>query len=147
MRLSQNAIEFGSLEEHVLVEVSQALFAGSLVRRAHLCPDLKVDHRRQVSLAQQQREPVREHLMEDGGIGQCPAKVPVWRSHDSPTMPAGLAWSSASKRPDVAFARLTRGEASRGLAARFACGMLCRRAGARKLREAADSALVALCSG
>lgn len=66
----------GALEEHVLVEVGQALLAGALVRRAHVRPDLDLRHGRHVHLAEDEGEAVRERLEVDGGGQGGPRVTP-----------------------------------------------------------------------
>jgi hypothetical protein len=57
-----DAALLGALEEHVLVEVCEPFLAGVFVGRADLRPDLELRDRREMRLAQQQTEAIREHV-------------------------------------------------------------------------------------
>ncbi len=59
-----DAAPFGALEEHVLVEVRQALFAFPLVRGSHAGPDLQLDDGGAMTLSQQQRQSIRQPFEE-----------------------------------------------------------------------------------
>ena len=64
-----NAAALGALEEHVLVKVCEALFAGTFIGRAHQRPDLKIRYRGKARLAQQQREAVGQPFKMSMGLG------------------------------------------------------------------------------
>jgi hypothetical protein len=114
---------FGALEEHVLVEVGKAFFAGALIGAAYLGPDLEFDDGGAVALAKQDLESVREHFIvgaiivraiivsgigRSGGIGlssglrgQGAARVPEWlgrRSRPSCSIPRAEQGPGASFR-------------------------------------------------
>ena len=109
---------FGALEEHVLVEVGKAFFAGALIGAAYLGPDLEFDDGGTVALAKQDLESVREHFIvgaiivsgigRSGGIelssglrGQGATRVPEWlgrRSRPSGSIPRAEQGPGASFR-------------------------------------------------
>ena len=61
-----DAAPLGALEEHVLVEVREAFFAGPLVCGTDLRPDLQLRDRCEVGLAEQHRQTIREHVAVEG---------------------------------------------------------------------------------
>ena len=70
-----DAAALGSLEEHVLVEMCEPLLAGSLVCGTDTGPDLELDHRRTVTLAEQEGEAVGKDAMGRCRLSQSAARV------------------------------------------------------------------------
>ena len=58
-----DASPLGAFEEHVLMEMSKAFFAGALVCRAHPGPDLKLNNRGPVTLAEQHSQTIRQNTL------------------------------------------------------------------------------------
>ena len=65
-----------ALEEHVLVEMGEAFFAGAFVGRTDVGPDLELDHRVAVALAEQKGQAIREGAVVRGGRLQSGPRVP-----------------------------------------------------------------------